>query len=327
MTLPLAAAATTYSWSMELEALGIGRDQEALYRVLVAAGPASEAELREHGVVADSALDRVVAGLLDTGLVTREDGRLRASPPELALRALVVRRQGELGRAENALAELTELFRVSSAGSMRDLVEVLSGADAVRQRFVQLQHTATSSVRAFVRASPLVLSAEDNPAEDEAVARGVTYQVLLEHGALEGPGALARIEESVAAGEQVRRVEALPLRMLIVDDELALVPLAASGEPGAVVVRRSGLLDALVALFEVYWERGTPVVGERPEGEAELDGRVMSLLLQGYGDQSIAAQLDVSPRTVQRRIRAMMDAEGVNTRLQLGHAIGRRRDG
>lgn len=317
------AAATTYSWVVELEALGIGRDQEAIYRALVAAGPASEADLRRQGIVSEARLDPVLADLLDAGLVAREGGRFRASPPELALRALVVRRRGELGRAENALAELTELFRVSSAGSMRDLLEVLTGADAVRQRFIQLQHTATSSVRAFVRADPLV-SAEDNPAEDEAVDRGVVYQVILERGALEGPGAIARIEESVAAGEEVRRVESLPLRMLIVDDEVALVPLAASGEPGAVVVRQSGLLDALVALFEQYWMRATPIIGDRPAGEAELDGRIMSLLLQGYGDRSIASQLDVSPRTVQRRIRAMMDTEGVNTRIQLGHAFGRR---
>ncbi|MFE7407440.1 transcriptional regulator TrmB [Isoptericola sp. NPDC057559] len=310
---------------MELEALGIGRDQEAVYRTLVAAGPASEADLRTHDVVAGTRLEAVLADLLDAGLLVREGARFRASPPELALRSLVVRRRSELGRAENALAELTELFRVSSAGSMRDMVEVLTGADAVRQRFVQLQHAATTSVRAFVRADPLVLTAEENPAEDEAVRRGVAYQVILERGALEGPGALALIEESVAAGEEVRRVDSLPLRMLIVDDDLALVPLAASGETGAVAVRRSGLLDALVALFDQYWARAVPVVGERVAGEAELDGRIVSLLLQGYGDRSVAAQLDVSPRTVQRRIRALMDEAGVNTRMQLGHAIGRRR--
>lgn len=94
---------------------------------------------------------------------------------------------------------------------------------------------------------------------------------------------------------------------------------------GALLVHPSGLLDALVALFESEWERATPVrvehdrVRHPPEVTVtELDTRFLSLLLAGLTDQATAVQLGLSIRTVQRRVRHLMDLAGVQTRLQLG---------
>lgn len=314
---------TPYSWAVELAALGIAGDQETTYRLLITGGPASAAEIRERDVLPPEAVDAVLADLLALGLATKEEGRYRASPPELALRSLLIQRRGEFERAERALTELTEQFRVPDAGSVRNLVEVVTGSQAVRQRFMQLQDSAVGEVRCFVRADTLVVKGSENTAEAAALERGVTYRLVIERSILEGRGALAAAEAGAAAGEEVRTVDSVPLRMLIIDDSIALVPLAATGEPGAVVVRRSGLLDALVALFEQTWSHAVPLVSVRPDGEAELDARIIALLLQGYGDQSVSAQLGVSARTVQRRIRAWMDQAGVSTRIQLGHWLGR----
>lgn len=312
-----------YSWTVELDALGIGGHEEVLYRRLIEGGPATAEELRALCLVPGESLAGVLAALVASGLAAREGESFRAAPPELALRSLLVRRRSELGRAENAMAELTELFRTAATGSVRDLVEVVTGVEGVRQRFHQVQSSASSSVHAFVRADPQVVPAAENPAEEEALGRGVQYSIVLERAVLEAPGALASVEESVAAGEEVRTVDRLPLRMVIADRTTALVPLASEGEPGAVVVHQSGLLDALLALFHQTWERAVPVVNE-PVGEGELDGRIVALLLQGYGDQSISGQLAVSPRTVQRRIRSLMDQAGVSTRVQLGYWLGQR---
>jgi DNA-binding NarL/FixJ family response regulator len=45
------------------------------------------------------------------------------------------------------------------------------------------------------------------------------------------------------------------------------------------------------------------------------------LLLAGYTDAAVARQLELSERTVQRRISALMLALGVGTRIQLGWQI------
>jgi hypothetical protein len=107
-----------------------------------------------------------------------------------------------------------------------------------------------------------------------------------------------------------------------------MVPLSGNGsEPAALVIHASGLLDSLSGLFESVWREATPLVlgglrfdtvVEAPTGPDTDDLRVLSLLLGGFTDASIATQLDVGLRTVQRRVQGLMQLAGVSTRLQLG---------
>ena len=54
-----------------------------------------------------------------------------------------------------------------------------------------------------MKASVAVVTAEENVAsEDVAVARGVTYRVVLERSAFEQPGFIDRVVESIKAGER-----------------------------------------------------------------------------------------------------------------------------
>lgn len=45
---------------------------------------------------------------------------------------------------------------------------------------------------------------------------------------------------------------------------------------------------------------------------------MLSLLLAGLTDASVAKQLDIGLRTVQRRVKRLMELTGATTRLQLG---------
>ena len=51
--------------------------------------------------------------------------------------------------------------------------------------------------------------------------------------------------------------------------------------------------------------------------------RFLSLLLVGLNDQAIAFHLKTSLRTVQRRVRHLMDRAGARTRTQLGWKAAR----
>ncbi len=54
------------------------------------------------------------------------------------------------------------------------------------------------------------------------------------------------------------------------------------------------------------------------------DLEILSLLLAGLTDVSVAKQLDLGLRTVQRKVKRLMELAGVTTRLQLGwHAYER----
>jgi DNA-binding NarL/FixJ family response regulator len=96
------------------------------------------------------------------------------------------------------------------------------------------------------------------------------------------------------------------------------------------VIHPSGLLDALVHLFDMVWASARellPATGlaDRPtDGIDEMDARLLTLLLAGLTDQAIAGQLGISARTVQRRVSALMARAQVATRFALGHEAARR---
>ncbi|HEY0534333.1 MAG TPA: TrmB family transcriptional regulator, partial [Actinoplanes sp.] len=107
--------------------------------------------------------------------------------------------------------------------------------------------------------------------ETPALTRGVRYRAIYERELLEKPGELESILDAIGLGEQSRTLPTLPVRLAIADRALAICPpvpdaVRGLGEPTAAVIRPSELLDALIALFESYWERATPLL---PDGAAE----------------------------------------------------------
>ncbi|MGW1345171.1 hypothetical protein ACWCOV_29280 [Kribbella sp. NPDC002412] len=320
-----------------LDVLGLDDSEELAYRALVevpsydAAGLAGR--LGCHPVEAARAL----VALETLGLAARSSSgtdRYVASPPSVALAALAVQREEELRRAQREIESLAEVYRgTDTERSVSDVVDVVRGAKAVGQRFAQLQMSAREEVLGFVKAEIAVVPPEENMEEDAAVNRGVRYRVLIERSAFDRPGFFAAASDSLQAGEEVRVVQELPMRLLIVDRRIALVPLlsGAGGSIGALIVHSSGMLDALLALFDRVWRDGLPLVlgtdgmVEGPsDGLPEMDARILGLLLAGLTDQAVANQLNLSMRTVQRRVRALMDMVSADTRLQLGFHAARR---
>ena len=122
-------------------------------------------------------------------------------------------------------------------------------------------------------------------------------------------------------GTYTRVTDRLPVRLCLVDRSLALLPLAADArppDPVMLVIRPSGLLDALVTLFESVWAE--QCAARRPDAEHPhnaLQLRVLAMLVSGSTDTAMARALGVAVRTVQRHIAAMQRDAGVDNRVQL----------
>ena len=85
------------------------------------------------------------------------------------------------------------------------------------------------------------------------------------------------------------------------------------------------MILALNALFDHLWTLGSPLHRVDSGSAAEQrDQLILSLLAAGAPDATIARQTGVSQRTVERRVRALMDQLGASTRFQAGVQAGRR---
>ncbi|MEU6199693.1 helix-turn-helix domain-containing protein [Streptomyces sp. NPDC047061] len=319
-----------------LAALGLDERDESAYRALVSAGAADVPGLARRLTLAEPDTERALRRLERHGLAARSSGRPGrwvAAPPGVALGALLTQQRHELEKAELAAALLAEEYRAAAAEpAVRDLVEVVTGAPAVARRFRQLQLGALDEVCALVTDKPVAVTGAENDAEEQAAHRGVRYRVVVERPALDLPDALTELTAALGRDEQVRVAERVPTKLVVADRALALVPLTSrTAEPAALVVHASGLLELLCGLFESVWREALPlrlgasgVREEQPDGPDATDLEVLSLLLAGLTDASVAKQLDLGLRTVQRRVKRLMELAGVATRLQLGwHAYER----
>jgi sugar-specific transcriptional regulator TrmB len=319
-----------------LAAIGLDERHESAYRALVAVGAADVPDLARRLILGETDTERVLRGLERHGLAAQSParpGRWVAAPPGVALGALLTQRRHELEQAELAAALLAEEYRAAAAEpAVHDLVEVVIGAAAVTQRFLQLQLGATDEVCALVTGSPVAVTGMENEAEAQAAERGVRYRVVLERAVLDRPEGMTELTAALGRDEQVRVVDQVPTKLVVVDRTLALVPLTShTAEPAALVVHGSGLLELLSGLFESVWRDALPlrigasgVTEQGPDGPDAADLEILSLLLAGLTDASVAKQLDLGLRTVQRRVKRLMELAGVSTRLQLGwHAYER----
>ncbi|MFE9817650.1 helix-turn-helix transcriptional regulator [Streptomyces sp. NBC_00236] len=316
-----------------LTLLGLGPEEDAVYRLLVdrpdcepdaLVGPLS-------GAAVAGALDELVERGLASAHLSDPGGavRYRAASPVLALGPLLEARRSALHRVESLVGDLSERHRSAQRYGAGAPVEVLSGPAAIRRRLLTMQRQARSEVCTMVPARhvPAILSFEDNHDEvdTEMMSRGVTVRSVVEREWLEHPATADILASCAAQGQHISVTDRLPIKLAIMDRSVALLPLDPDreAEPVALVVHRTGLLTALVSLFEEHFDKGWRLSATGTEDRedspvAAIDRQIVALLHVGLTDAAIARQLGMGHRTVQRRLHALMDEVGAATRFQLG---------
>jgi DNA-binding CsgD family transcriptional regulator len=315
-----------------LDGLGLNPDQEDVYLALVDVSSATATDLsaRLPGVT----VGRVLADLERAGLVSRLAGSpasYTAAPPDVALELLARAREQELARARLAVAQLSARYRQARVtAAPHEVIEVVTTREATTRRWEQVQRSARVQVRCFDRPPYLAPPRPTNPIEEEMLAAGVAYRAVYHPAGFAEPGRPSALRAMIAVGEQARVTRSVPVKLFIADERLALIPLEVGGGPeGALVIHASSMLDTLIALFELVWERAIPIHsdGELPAsdpGGPGQDAELLPLLAAGLTDASIARHLGTHPRTVQRRVHELMQHLEVGTRFQAGMQAVRR---
>ena len=160
--------------------------------------------------------------------------------------------------------------------------------------------------------------------EWQALERNVTLRVVYHPGF--DPARLTELGLFAKKGEQ-SRTSPVPMKLILVDSHIALIPSMRSYSPGhelrASIVRHALLVEALQWLFEAVWDAAVPIM---TSVNSETDPRrqmLISMLMTGSTDSAIANTLNINVRSVRRWISELMDELGVSTRLQLGAALVR----
>ncbi|GAA0586779.1 helix-turn-helix transcriptional regulator [Kribbella sandramycini] len=307
-----------------LEPLGVTTPDEHAYRVLLTAPGSGVPELAVLLNRTEADVAETVGRLETLGLLTRAAERLLPTRPDVAVDTLVAVRRAEHDRVRAEAREMMSALREQELHQPENLVEVVVGQESIAARFAQLLNGTHKELLVLDR-PPYAAVTEDSDTRVRGLLReGVTVRGIYSPDSFERPGGLDEAYSAADAGETSRTHPTVPMKLAVFDRQAALLPLSVDAlVDSALVVHPCSLLNALVEMFTLLWEQAVPVVpAEAPE---PLDSRLLTLLSAGLKDDAIARQLNLSSRTVGRRVAELMDTLGARTRFQAGVHAQRRR--
>ena len=301
------------------------RDPKPSVTTLVAAGHSP----REASELIDTLVSR--------GLVVRgEGGTVTVPPPELTLPEYAARLEDLARTTRAATAGIARAYLAARGEAVTRSfdVQLLSSASEVEEARVRLTAAAHRDViRGLARcetSDTWVFRQAEAFHRSGRILRSHTSRVLVDSSFLEVEGAFDALTTLVDQGVHVRLVPNVASNILVVDRAAALVDLThvdPSGH-GSAVVRHPPLVEVIARLIESAFRHAPPLPSrDVNDGDTLLDPRdvqILTLLATGATDTTIAKQLRVSQRTVERRLRALMDHLGASTRFQTGVLAARR---
>ncbi len=294
-----------------------------------------------HGELDDEAVTVAAQELVARGLLAATDDpdTWEVVPPRDALPRYADAVERRMQTTRMTAAEVDALWR-RAVGDRPTLaasdVDVIDGVDSVAYRIASAHRTATQRVWWAVDGSPagrLLLEEAMTDKDRLGVKEGIERRLALDTSLLEDPAAMDFVDRMRAEGHPVVFGHGIPFSVVIADGSSAIVDLTVfDEEAGSFEVRLPPPVRALTRLFEAIWVLATPYwpgLLEAPRTPdrlplAERDQRVLALLTTGASDQVIARQMAVSVRTVERRVRYLMDRLGAATRFQAGVQAARR---
>ncbi|MFI8209397.1 helix-turn-helix transcriptional regulator [Streptomyces werraensis] len=324
-----------------LDVLGISAFDEDVYRALLTRVGSDAAAISHVLGSTPRRVTHALRRLAALGLAHRETpGRWEATGPQSTLTALLSKRRAELAstfaEVEAAVDDLQGMYRTGRFdNNPGDLVEVLTGRENATRRVRELSDSLSSHLWILDR-PPYLDRLNGQPHDDSTetaatrdwLDRGVDIRSIYCPDSMAYPGRFETVLKLTALGERSRMLPHLPFKLHILDRRTAIMPLAGGVYDSIVVVHASGLLDALIELFEAYWSMAEPLLGDdTPAGSdgqageelpSEADVLLLRMLHHGLKDQAIARQLGVSQRTATRRVAALMERLGARTRFQAG---------
>lgn len=312
---------------------GLGAEDIAVYRALLEEPSPPELLARRPELdayrLADT-LDRLLRlRLVRPSLVA--DGSYEVVSPELAAAELVAHIEAQahalLRHSDTVRRELSGLSTLYHQARWRQLAnassELLTDSEEVRRRLQELALQARGTVVAAhpTMAHPQALAAGLS-LDSELLARGVEYRVIFPHTARRQQHGRDHIKALRGLGALIRTAAIVPARLLIIDGEVAVIPLQPDLGHGAAIVRDAPVIAFLASIFEHTWDRATLIEHEHTPNEVfeEVELAILTELAMGRTDESIARRLGISTRTLRRYLTSLTERLGVDTRFQMGVA-------
>lgn len=303
----------------DLDTLGAAPGASAAYGRLAELGQTRLETLADWLDESTEAVAAAVGSLVELGLAVAVDDEFQSTSPHVALEGVALSHTRRAGAARAAAERLGPVWSLNQGRA--DYLEVVPGMEAARGVQERVFNEATQRIRA------LSIGSEKRPRMAEGLARalesGIRVQAVYGSQVLRHPAAMEVVRSCIALGQESRVFPMVPMNLLMADDHLAMLVVRVPSQRRAdgLVIHPSDLFDSMIGLFDAFWRLAIPVSSGSEAGlmaDSPETVRLLTNLAAGLTDQAIASDLQVSDRTVRRRISELQKMLGAQSRFQMG---------
>ncbi len=258
----------TNSNKTNLQQYGFGDYESRAYMVLVEHQRLIASDIARLAQIPQGRVYSVLQALEKRGFCTVFPGSVKsyeAVDPNEAFEELISEKEKSLAQLSVLKTSLSKQFesRASSSDPF-DFLQILTSKQSQVGKFDDLIHSTNNTLYSFNK-SPYATGFKRSRKEIDAasaplksaIARKVEVRALFETEENDREEFIAMLEYYESIGEQVRVSEELPLKMLLVDSQKAMVSLRHKKEDRfnltSMVIDHSDLTNALSELFELHW--------------------------------------------------------------------------
>ena len=300
----------------------------AVYQQLLLQPGLSLSDVAAGTGLEEAEVRRALDQLADLSLLGKDGAGLQATPPRVAVAQAVAAAETEILQRQQEVAALRATMEAMAQEHEsllhRESLIRYDSSQAVRARLAEL---AMGARLECLSVNPGRSHDQDEmeasqPLNSDALARGVAIRAVYQDSCRTDPATLAYARRLTEEGGEVRTAPSVPVLMVLIDDELALLPWHTEvPSAGAVEVRVPAIVQALNNYFELLWRSADPLGSARHRDvdvHSSMAQELVRLAAKGLTDDAAARRLDLSTRTVRRMMAEVMTELGAASRFQAG---------
>lgn len=244
-----------------LTEMGLSVNEAKVYLALLKKNSSQAAELAVLSGVPQKMIYYVLQKLMSKGLCTLLPGKVKKYKPidpGSGIGELITQSEQKIEMTKNMVVELKKQYKDGQNETKPlEFIEVIQNPIQIAEKMVSLERMAKEEVLSFNK-RPYAM-ARRNVEEIGGLEKGIKYRSIYETDEARKLISRSVIEMYMKAGEEVRVVPELPMKMMIFDNNVLMFTLESSivsrTNLTAMIIENSDIVKTMKETFNMYWQK------------------------------------------------------------------------
>jgi sugar-specific transcriptional regulator TrmB len=252
----------------KLKYLDIPRREGEVYLALLHKKEFTAGEISKVTSVSRTKTYEILQNLVKKGLCTenfRNGVKIFSSiDPEIAIKNILQDYEEKKKVADQLKINLNEIFKANGKiDDPLDYIEVITDLDQIKNRWIDIQQNSIKSELLGFNKKPFSIMVDEGAKYLEAIIKkNVVSKSIFEYSDSEDKASrdilINNLDVLTSIGEEVRVVEKLPMKLVIIDERITMLalndPISMKPSITTMIITHPSFAISLKTVFESYWD-------------------------------------------------------------------------